>query len=257
MKEDDSTIQLDVPRHPVALACVGKTHQGGRAENQDALGWWEDENWFCAAVADGAGGHEGGALAASLAVHTLLEGFRALRSLDATALRQLALQANAGILAEQGKCGLGGNMFSTVVFVAIQKITWQVRWLHAGDSRLYWFCQSGLKGQTQDHAVQITQSAGKNQPPARSHQLFSALGQPPENLLVDVLDRNHFLVARDRLLLCTDGFWDSFSSRELTEKIGYPNPVVCDQYCNTLLAESLQRAGSKSDNLTFVVVSLS
>ena len=59
------------------------SRQGGRPYNEDVFGQWNDGRYVACVVADGAGGHGGGDVAADIARTSVLAGFAAAPGLQA------------------------------------------------------------------------------------------------------------------------------------------------------------------------------
>ena len=55
----------------IEIEIVTLSRQGGRAYNEDAYGHWNDERYVACVVADGAGGHGGGDVAAAVVRATI------------------------------------------------------------------------------------------------------------------------------------------------------------------------------------------
>lgn len=186
---------------PTALG-AGLTHRGRvRSANEDAI--LTDPSGRLWAVADGMGGHEGGALASDLVIDTLA----AIRDEDdpAEALDMALTEANARVRAAAAERG-AGMMGATVVAVLIDQGIAHVAW--AGDSRAYLLRGTRLRMLTHDHTVvqdlvdrgQLAAEAREHHPEA--HVITRAVGAAPE------LEIDHAavpLVPGDRLMLCSDG----------------------------------------------------
>lgn len=69
----------DRPGHRVCVAAASISDQGGRRRNEDAFATWSGRHLFGCVVADGAGGHGGGDVAARIVV---AETLRALQASD-------------------------------------------------------------------------------------------------------------------------------------------------------------------------------
>jgi len=75
------------------------SRQGGRPYNEDVFGQWNDGRFVACVVADGAGGHGGGDVAADIARTSVLAGFAAGPGLQGDRLRGLLTQANRDVVA--------------------------------------------------------------------------------------------------------------------------------------------------------------
>jgi len=115
------------------------TNPGGRPYNEDNADFRSsgDEGLFL--LADGLGGHLGGAHASALVVESLLAAWEATsRELSAPGCRQwledAILDANQTLLSAQTQ--RQNSMKSTLVALALKE--GRAAWAHVGDSRLYY-----------------------------------------------------------------------------------------------------------------------
>ncbi|MEP7340902.1 MAG: protein phosphatase 2C domain-containing protein, partial [Acidobacteriota bacterium] len=193
------------------LRVGAKSHTGlVRTENQDRMGRFPSPYGELFIVADGMGGHQGGALAAAMTT----DGFeKYLRLLSPNlsphdALQQAAQQINAEIyrVANSGDPSTA-KMGSTVVLALVNGS--QALIGHAGDSRAYLVRQGRLTRLTKDHsAVQkmidhnmLTEAEARDHPDASI--INRAFGQTPE---LELEISAPLAIARgDGLLLCSDG----------------------------------------------------
>jgi serine/threonine protein phosphatase PrpC len=187
--------------------------QGGRRYNEDVHGQWQDERYLACLIADGAGGHGGGDVAAAVARTSVLDGFSAAPALDAGGLRGLLDAANRAVVARQAEGGPLAAMRSTVVLAAIDLQALRTAWAHTGDSRAYLFRNGDLVTRTVDHSlVQQLVDVGMIDPAAARHHpqrnmLLSALGSLDEPPTITV-SAPMALQPDDVLLLCSDGVWE-------------------------------------------------
>ena len=200
---------------------VTLSRQGGRSYNEDVHGQWHDDRFVVCLVADGAGGHGGGDVAAATARASVLGGFAAAPALDASALRGLVEQANRAIVARQAEGGKLSAMRSTLVLSAIDLQENRLAWAHTGDSRAYLFRDGALVTRTVDHSLvqQMVASGVIDAEGARLHpqrnMLLSALGSVEEPPDIDVSGAMP-LAPDDVLLLCSDGVWEPLGDEVLT-----------------------------------------
>ncbi|MBT2333149.1 serine/threonine-protein phosphatase [Variovorax paradoxus] len=195
------------------IEIVTLSRQGGRSYNEDVFGHWHDERYVACLVADGAGGHGGGDVAAATARTSVLGGFSAAPGLDEAALRGLVAQANLDVVARQTEGGKLAGMRSTIVFAAVDLESQALAWVHSGDSRAYLFRGGAIVARTTDHSLvqQMVVSGMLDEEGARLHpqrnMLLSALGSIEEPPDIAVSDRMRLLPG-DVLLLCSDGVWE-------------------------------------------------
>lgn len=195
------------------IEIVTLSKQGGRSYNEDVFGHWNDGHFVACLVADGAGGHGGGDVAAAIARSSVLEGFAANPGLDAGLLRRLIVRANLDIVARQAEGGKLAAMRSTLVLAVVDLHENRIAWAHSGDSRAYLFRGGAALARTTDHSLvqQLVAGGMIDEEGARLHpqrnMLLSALGSVDEPLEIAVSEPVA-LTAGDVLLLCTDGIWE-------------------------------------------------
>jgi len=196
---------------PLPLRVGAKSHPGNvRSENQDRMSRCTTPLGEVFIVADGMGGHKGGATAATMTIDGFERSLRSVNSHDSgpAALLHAAQQTNAEIhrLANSGDPAIA-KMGSTVVLALVSGQ--QLIIGHAGDSRAYLYRDGQLQRLTRDHsAVQqmldhhlLTEEEAREHPDANI--INRAFGQKPEMDLEISEPLN--LQAGDGVLLCTDG----------------------------------------------------
>lgn len=211
----------------LALEVALLSDRGGRKYNEDACGHWHSPRHLCCVLADGAGGHGGGDIAARLAVQELIGRFSEQPSVDGAELGRMLRLTNEVLIGQREPGTARQDMHSTAVCLVIDFVAHRAHWAHAGDSRMYWFRDGRVLDRTRDHSlVQSLVDSGMLQPeemrahPKRS-ELRSALGIAPDLLEVSAADGGDEVHAGDVFLLCTDGLWeyldDSVLERTLAE----------------------------------------
>ncbi|RYF34490.1 MAG: serine/threonine-protein phosphatase [Comamonadaceae bacterium] len=235
------------------IEIVTLSRQGGRSYNEDVHGHWHDERYVACLVADGAGGHGGGDVAAATARSSVLGGFSHSPGLDAGGLRDLLEQANRDVVKRQSEGGKLAAMRTTIVLAAIDLHHNQFAWAHSGDSRAYLFRAGALVARTVDHSLVQQMVAGGmlDEEGARMHpqrnMLLSALGSIDE-LPEIAVSAPMPLVAGDVLLLCSDGIWEPLGDECLLETLqASRNP---SQWVEHLDQQIKARAKPGHDNYT-------
>lgn len=239
-------------------------HIGARASQQDAFGFSDkDDQAFVAhggvlaVVADGMGGMASGGEASSLAVNAFLRAYMSKQSDEAipAALSRALDAANQ----EVNALSLGldeENAGTTLVAAVIHGDA--LFWVSVGDSRLYLWRDNQLTQLNQDHIYAndldrdaasgaISREDAENHPERRS--LTSYLGISP----LELIDRNPMpfrLVAGDRLLLCSDGFYAALEEAEIVRFSGRDAQQTAEDMVGLALAK--ERAGQ--DNLTIAIL---
>lgn len=197
------------------------TRQGARDYNEDRFGQWAGGPHAVWLVADGAGGHGGGDVAAQVVCDTILSGFAEQPTLDSGALRALVLRANAGVMTRQHEGGRLSGMRSTVVMAAFDLVAGRMVWVHSGDSRAYLFRHGAIVARTTDHSLvqQLVASGMVDDETARMHPqrsiLLSALGVAVDELEVTVSEPMR-IAPGDDVMLCSDGIWEVLGDQRLT-----------------------------------------
>ena len=192
---------------------VTLSQQGGRNYNEDVHGQWNDGQYIACLVADGAGGHGGGDVAAAIARTSILEGFSSQPEISVSALRALLLVANQAVVARQSEGAKLADMRTTVVLAVIDLHSDKLMWAHCGDSRAYLFRNGKVLARTTDHSLvqQMVATGMIDDEGARLHPkrnlLLSALGNSEGELEIAV-SQPMKLLPGDVLLLCSDGVWE-------------------------------------------------
>lgn len=195
----------------ISLRIGAGAHRGlVREENQDRISRVRSPFGELFIVADGMGGHEGGATAAQMLIDGLGRHLGALPpgTPPDEALRRAAEHANADIYQKaQGGDRRLAKMGATGVFALVQG---DRAWIgHAGDSRAYLWRGGQLDRLTRDHTLvqRMVDHRILNEEEARHHPdanvVTRSFGQSPKTELeiappLELLDG-------DRLLLCSDG----------------------------------------------------
>jgi serine/threonine protein phosphatase PrpC len=225
------------------------THRGCvRAANEDAI--LADPAGILWAVADGMGGHEGGAMAADLVVDSLA----AIRddAAPAEALEDAIEVANSRVRAAAREMG-ARTMGATVVALFIQGGIAHVAW--AGDSRAYLMRGRRLRMLTHDHTLvqdmvdrgELARDAAEGHPEA--HIITRAVGAADE---IEVDHSAVPLLAGDRLLLCSDGLPRCVYEQVIAQLVGEtPDPRAAAE---ALVRRALDEGAP--DNVSVIVVDL-
>ena len=188
------------------LSTASYTDAGGRAENEDSTRQArQGDDRLCLVVADGLGGHGGGAQASAAAADTICREWKG--DADPESLKRLVQMGHEAVRAVQTpQCA----MKSTVVALEIDGS--RAAWAHVGDSRLYHFADGKLIFQTKDHsASQIAVYMGDiTVDQIRFHEdrnrVLRALGQ--DDVPTVEAAGGTLCPGRHAFLLCSDGFWE-------------------------------------------------
>ena len=167
-------------------------------------------------LADGLGGHAGGALAAQALVDTAREMFHAASpsGLPAHLLAEIVRSAHARINAIGAERGIRPSSTCVLLHITDGAATWA----HVGDSRLYRFVDGELVERTLDHSVvevmrmqgRITEQEMKTHPD--QNRLLGAVGG---GTAPQVETGSKPTAAADGFLLASDGLWENVAEAEL------------------------------------------
>jgi protein phosphatase len=183
----------------------GSQHQGARPYQEDswALSSLSDES-LLAVVADGMGGHAGGAVASKLAVEAFVGALERGGGL-ADGLRAANAAVRKGSVGKPDLAGMGTTL------VAAQVRGDDVRWISVGDSPFFLVSAGRLERLNADHSMApqidallkrglLTREEAQNHP-ARHTLREAVMGEK-----LTLIDRGSRRLDADvRLLLCSDG----------------------------------------------------
>jgi serine/threonine protein phosphatase PrpC len=234
-------------------------HIGDRQEQQDRVGLFAhatQKGTLLAVLADGMGGHTGGALAAEQVIQSAKQNF--LANLPASA--NLEEMLGAGI--RDAHDGIKLSRFtseqdphSTACLLILQP--GRADWAHCGDSRIYHY-RDGVKiARTFDHShvMNLVKMGYLTEEQAETHPqknlLISCLGDEAEPKID--FGTTSPLVGGDCFLLCSDGLWAYFTDNELG-RILHEFPVR--QAAEILINTSRDRAHGRGDNCSLAIVKL-
>ena len=244
---------------PITIdACVAQ-HIGDRKEQQDRVGIFPHPKRggvALAVVADGMGGHAGGALAAEQVLYTARNNLEHYSAKEETprALLETSIQ-EAHTMIKAMRMVNEKDPHSTAVMLLLQPGS--VSWAHCGDSRLYRFRGDQPVFRTTDHSyVEHLLNEGKITPeqaavhPNRNILLTSmGGGEPPRIAYGDAAD----LAGGDSFLLCSDGLWGYFDDAELG---GVVSAFSAKEAAHTLIRRARERASGEGDNVSVAILKL-
>lgn len=239
--------------------CACLSSAGGREENQDSAGdVLLDSGLHLYLVADGLGGHVGGALASQLAVETVVTNAREYLLFSTEGLDDLKTGAQSALKQRQQEQPEFERMRTTLVMLAIHE--GQAIWLHCGDVRLYHFRDGKRKLQTRDHSVpqMLVSSGDMEASEIRGHpdrnRVLRALGGDDNEARCAVSKAVATLQPGDAFLLCTDGFWEYVLESEMETTLQQTmNPAAWLRAMEKIL---LDKAEGEFDNYTALAVTV-
>lgn len=233
---------------------------GGRQENQDCGGVKDTALGLLVVVCDGMGGMQGGQIASSTAVTTILSFFDTVdkQSDPAMTLIKAINEANVQILAITQENPALTGMGTTVT--ALLKTSQSAIVAHVGDSRIYQFRGSKKVFRTFDHSMvfEMVKKKVLTEEQARlsvqSNVILKALGIKPE---LEVEWHELAYLKGDRFVLCSDGFWGAMPEKDfitlVTKKANIKDIIqeTADK------VESIgKEKGEEYDNLTAAIVDM-
>jgi PPM family protein phosphatase len=233
-------------------------HKGDRAYQQDqvaVLPHPREAGCLLAVLADGMGGKSGGRKAADQVLLTAQQLFHSfVPELDAPGDLLVRLVQEAHTMIRLTAISAEEEPHSTLAACLVMPDL-SAHVIHAGDSRVYYFRRGDLVRRTKDHSVvqrmiddgQLTEEQAAVHP--QSNLLNGCLGadhDPPSDVwTIGKLEPD------DCLLLCSDGLWHYFSSRELGAlAISQPPREACE----TLINKARQRSKGGGDNISLAIV---
>ena len=224
--------------------------QGARAYQEDSFGTLElGPAALLTVLADGMGGHAGGAEASRIAVDAFLRGFPGARGTVEARLRDCL----AAAVSELGRREAGDRRLrgmGTTIVAAL----WDGRgadWLSVGDSPMWRFAGGELLRLNADHSMApLLGEAARSDP--RRHMLRSAVtARAPE--LVDTGYRPFRLLPGEFLLVASDGI-ETLAERDIADVLRAADGGA-EEAADALMSALRAAAGPHQDNATFVLLS--
>lgn len=239
-------------RPPFAVAPAASTFQSAakthigliRTVNEDRLLDRPDAGLW--AVADGMGGHDGGDVAATIAIRALESCANRDSPLTIDSVMFALAEANDAIRNGTRSTGISGCTIAGL-FVCAGSFT--VFWM--GDSRVYRFRQGQLELLTHDHSMVqdmvdaklLTHAQAKTHPKANVvTRALGVSGDARPDVVTGGIERG------DRFLLCTDGLWGMLERDVLIDHM----TMTPDRAVSGLTVVALNAGGR--DNLAMIIV---
>lgn len=238
------------------------TSQGARRYQEDAAGLWpgvQPSSSILAVLADGMGGHAGGALASGLVCETFIARFVGSQGGVPDRLLGALGASNAAIASSVEETPKLSGMGSTLIGAAFGPVG--LEWVSVGDSPLYLFRRDEIALLNEDHSLapaldqlvaegRITADAARNDP--RRHMLRSAV-TGEELDLVDLSSKALALEEGDYVILASDGI-HTLEVVEVARIIaGYANAGP-KAVAEALIRAVLEMREPHQDNVTVVAV---
>ena len=251
-EEDAEAEEVTSASARILLYAAGDSDQGRvRKRNEDSLLVMPERSLF--AVADGMGGHRGGAIASSLAIDALQDAF------DREAFEG-RVQANGNVPRRARELAAAvhmtnecvrsmafadrelSDMGTTLVAARFSPNKQRLYVGHVGDSRCYRLRQGKLRQLTTDHTMASLGVKG----PSANH-LYQAIGVSPGLAIDLIVDKPQ---DDDMYVLCSDGLSKMVSDDELRDVLLEHEDLETALY--TLIEAANDRGGN--DNVTVIIV---
>lgn len=245
---------------PLSMKKGEHSHVGKvREENQDRVTSFVTDYGELHIVADGMGGHRGGATAASMVVNGFEDFFRDRKAPPGTPLADALCQATRATNQAIFSAANAGNpettkMGSTVVVAVWRAEESELTVGHVGDSRAYLFRDGALMQITHDHSLvqryidagMMSESDGRQHPD--SGVLTRSMGQRPE-VEMDVKPPVK-MQEGDAVLLCSDGLCGYVEDEAIAQAL---NAATEAQEAADRLLDLALKAGGE-DNVSIQVL---
>ncbi|MBW8828980.1 MAG: serine/threonine-protein phosphatase [Burkholderiales bacterium] len=240
------------------ITIATRSELGQRERNEDKVRVGRDGALWLAVLADGAGGHRGGAEAARRTVdHLEVALHDAVARFSAESLTKAVLSAHVQVQLNQGQAEGFNRMHSTVVALWIDGARNCALWSHVGDSRLYRARRGTLSLLTADDSVvQRMVDAGLLTPQqAEAHpqknQLIAALGID-DDVEPHTAPNPVGLEEGDAFLLCSDGWWGSLDESCILDTLA--DASGADDWLASMQRRIEARAVPRQDNFSAIGV---
>lgn len=243
----------------ITLQHACRAIQGGRSYQEDAAAIASGGPSIVAVLADGMGGHAGGAIASTTICDAFLEACLAGQDDVRRRMEHGLLAANRAIAAETNADPSLGGMGATLVAVVFEADG--AHWVSVGDSPLYLVRRGEIARLNEDHSLapildrmvaagEMSRADAESDP--RRHHLRSAI-TGEELDLVDISERPLALEGGDCILLASDGVHtldEATIAAIVTRESGRGAEAVA-----AALVDAVEREGMPyQDNTTVVVV---
>jgi serine/threonine protein phosphatase PrpC len=225
---------------------------GGRAMNEDRMGYCYTRESGLFVLADGMGGHPEGEVAAQLALDTISALYqkeaRSTVGNPAEFLASAVLAAHHRIVRHAAQKGMLDTPRTTLVAAVVQGAS--ATWAHCGDSRLYLVRDGQLLLRTRDHSFLEQERAGLHEfEPVNRNILFTCLGSPAKPTLE--IAGPFALQQGDKLMLCSDGLWGSLNDAQIVAQLSGQS---VSKAVPALVENALLAGGEHSDNVTVLAM---
>jgi len=207
------------------LSVAQCSHRGGRASNEDYLGFCANETVGCFVLADGTGGYSGGAFAAETVVKEVLAFFSSSPEVSHNTIEGSITTARQALAQARQQRPDFKTMNTTIATLMIDTRQPRAYWSHLGDSRIYLFRNGRARALTSDHSllqsmIDAGLASGGTRGKSERNTLYAAVGsgEVPERAICEVPVE---LFEGDAFLLCSDGFWEVVGEEMMETQLLY------------------------------------
>ncbi len=197
----------------ITITYATLTDQGGRPVNEDYLGVTTIENGYLFALCDGLGGHGNGDVASHLVIDSVLGTMKERKTLE-----EGIMIAQNRLIHKQMELNAENTMKTTVVCLEVRNDVF--RFVHVGDSRVYYFEKHKMKIRSMDHSVpQMLANRGAiKEKDIRFHEdrsrLLRVMGTRWDGPKYQASEWMR-LSGKSSFLLCSDGFWELIDEKNM------------------------------------------
>lgn len=222
---------------------------GGRKNNEDYCSYEKTDDGCLLALADGLGGHGGGEVASKMAVEAAMECMK-----NGGSINESFAAAQKIVLKTQEQNSRLKAMRTTLVLACIKDGILQFG--HIGDSRLYVFREGKVQFITPDHSVtyvlyktgEISFKKIRHDP--NRNKVLRVVGEA--EAFNPQIGENTKLKTGDAVLLCTDGFWEHVTEKEMEKYLLKSNTP--SRWLEKMQKRVLRRAKKGYDNYSAIAV---
>lgn len=234
-------------------------HIGDRSDQQDRVAIFphpERKDCLIAVLADGMGGHTGGAIAAQQVLLKAKQNFAAFQPASEPTREFLrSVIDEAHVVIKLTRFTSEADPHSTAVVLVLRPGV--AEWAHCGDSRLYHFRRGKLVSHTPDHSLvgelirtnRITEEMAQHHP--QRNLLLSCLGAEKEPRID--YSSAPVLAPGDCFLLCSDGLWGLVSDEELGRTL---HELDARSAARVLINAARERGEGVGDNISMAIVKI-
>jgi serine/threonine protein phosphatase PrpC len=239
-------------------SCVAQ-HIGDRKEQQDRAAVFphsRHKGMLMAVLADGMGGHSGGAMAAEQVVHKARENFESFAPAVESPhelLRSVVEESHVVIKLTRFTSEQDPHSTACVLLMNGGRADWA----HCGDSRIYHFRDDKLVSCSKDHSLvgELMRQGRLDEEGAKTHPqrnlLLHCLGAQKEPVIdfggTDTLSDG------DTFVICSDGLWAYFSDEEMG---GVLSVYSAREAAEVFIKRARERGRPTGDNVSLIIIKL-